>query len=1018
MPIDGSRAQWTDELSRIDYFLDQLARGVERGEVPLASYETMAPRYLTRREELVSAITAAPSVRPTAPAAFDSLGRPVQRAGGVSATQPVARPRVAKVNPSREPVRWTTVLLFLGAFLIIVASAIFAVAVWEIMSPLLKLGFMGSLTVGFYAAGHYARTKLNLRAGSVALTAVASTMLLFDCWIVIDGFGLQSIPAWTVALLLCSLVYWFTEIRLADRFYGVAGAAAQVGWWWLLGAGLHLEYPVRIAGIALVALLWQLTAERVREESPLASLAGVLQWAAPVVALASLIGLLGDTLVVGSPDTTALLANVVAASAASTIFWRTKLPLAGREYFAAAAQVSLVVATVTAAQVPSWVLVAILVAMTVAYTLAAIFVAGAPFALLALVSEFMLVGVVCDLLGATPHVIAAVYAALAFTWVLASRLTSSASGPNADSWSGLSRVGEFSVVTLFGGEVLLVLASALAVAAGSGVALSGTVVTAADAATAAAVLAAWAAAALVCRSPRVAIGASLWSLYALAAVLAWSLPELQSGVYALALLAACAAWLFARGAMARSYAVNDAVFGWLYRVLAGMVVLIGLVAQADLFGGEPVWAGALLALGALAFFGADALSGGPRASAVAAGVAGTGAAFLAGHAFADARTPTTGVLAVLAAAPESFAAVTAAGGAAVLASAGALGRRRVPALAGLFALAAVVTGTLSLTFAFEEPARLSLALVLLALGWAATALAMRQQRLAGVAGLAAFSAAIALVAAAGGSPWVTVGVAAVACLMLSLPSFARPTGPGGRFAAVGQALAVAGIAGAGAVAVLGAPLAFVTELSQPALWLDFGQHGVAALLAVVGVAITTQAVRWRVEAGLYVGLGVLLLALFAETHALAFTTAELYSTPLAAYLVGMGYLYAWRVKGRGVPAPLDAAAVLVGLGMPLVGALSGSGPEAFIHTAWAIGLSLLFIAGGIVGRCRVYLFGGAAALALVAGWRTMSYLAEFWWLTLGLIGVAMLVIALTWERQRMMLSETQQRLRDSFENWR
>ena len=879
---------------------------------------------------------------------------------------------------------------------------------------------MGALTIGFYSAGYYARAKLGLRAGSTALSAVASAMLLFDCWILIDGFGLQSIPAWTVALFFCSLVYGYTEIRFGERFYGVAGAAAQVGWWWLLGAGLHLEYPVRIAGVALVALLWQLTAERVREDSSFASLASVLQWAAPVVGVVSLIGLLGDTVTVGSPDTVTLVANAAAAAAAAVIFWRTKLPLPSRAYVASAAQVPLLVATVFSMQTPGWPLAALLLIMAGVYAVVSLRGAGAPFAALALASEFALVGVACNLLNASPHVIPVVFAVLAFTWVVASRFTAGAerTAMGGPSWSLLTPTEEFSAVARKGGAILLVLSSALAITASTGVALSGTAITATDAATCAAVLAVWALATLVNRSARLATAASLWSLYTLAALLAWSLPDLQSATYATALLVACAVWCFARSAMQRFYRVDAELFGWIYRVLAVLVVLGGLTAQAFWFPQEPMWAGAVLALVATVFFSADAVAGGPRASAFIAGVAGTGAAFLAGHAFADASTPKTGALAVLAATPVSFAAVTAAGGAAFLAVSGALVRRRLPAKAGALALAAAVTGTAAAVFAVEEPERLAIALVLLTGAWVAAAIATRLQALTGVAGLTAFAASIALVSASDGAPWVTVGVATLACLVLNLPAFTRAAGPGGNLAVTGKVLAASGIAGVVAVAALGAPLAFIPELSEPTLWLAFGQHGVAALLAVVGVAITTQAVRWKLEAGLYLGLGVLLLALFAETRALSFTAVELYSTPLAAYFVGMGYLYAWRVAGREVPAPLDVAAVLVGLGVPLVGALTTSGPDMFAHTAWAIALSLVFIVGGIVGRCRVYLFGGAAALALVAGWRTMSYLAEFWWLTLGLIGTAMLVIALTWERQRMMLSDTQRRLRDSFENWR
>lgn len=1019
MSIESPQAKLWGELSSIDYFLDQLARGVERGEVPRASYDTMAPRYLVRRTVLVAALTGSPSAQATS--------QPMPQAGQQQpwTSQPLAQPqRVARplsqARPARQPVSWTTVLLFLGSFLVIVASAIFAVAVWQMMSPVLKLAFMGALTVGFYTAGYYARAKLGLKAGSAALTAVASAMLLFDCWIVIDGFGMQSIPAWTVALFFCSLVYWFTEVRLGDRFYGVAGAAAQVGWWWLLGAGLHLQYPVRFAGIALVALLWQLTAERVSQDSPFASLASVLQWAAPVVAIGSFLALLGDTITVGSPDTVTLVANATAAAAGAVIFWRTKLPLPRREYVAAATQIPLLVAALLSAQTPGWPLAALLLVMAGAYAVASLLSAGAPFAVLALVSEFALVGVVCNLFDASPHVIPVVFAVLALTWVLASRFAAAATRAVRDdvSWSELSAAGEFAFVARKAGAVLLVLASALAIEAGRGVALSGSEVTSADVVTCAAVLAAWALSTLVNRSPRLATAASLWSLYALAALLAWALPELQSATYALALLGACAAWCFARSAMARFYRVDAELFGWLYRTLAALVVLGGLFAQAYWFAREPLWAGAVLAFGATLFFAVDAVFGGPRVSAAAAGIAGTGAAFLAGHAFAEASTPDTGALAVLAATPESFAAVTAAGGAAVLAMLGALVRHRLSARAGVLALAAAVTGTLFTAFALDEPYRLAFALALLTGAWVAAGLATRQRALAGVAGLTAFAAAIALVAASDGSPWLTVGVAGIACLVLNLPAFTHIAGPEGRLAVSGETLALAGIGGVLAVTALGSPLAYVPELTGPTAWLAFGQHGIAALLAIAGVAVTAQAVRWKVEAGLYVGLGVLLLALFAETHALSFTSAELYSTPLAAYLVGMGYLYAWRVPGRGVPAPLDVAAVLIGLGVPLARALTTSGPEMFAHTAWSIGLSLVFIAGGIVGRCRIYLFGGAAALALVAGWRTMSYLAEFWWLTLGLIGTAMLVIALTWERQRMMLSETQRRLRDGFENWR
>ena len=61
-----------EEISKIDFLLNELARAVERGEVHHASYDLMAPRYLARRAELVAIITGQP-----APAATE-IERPAE----------------------------------------------------------------------------------------------------------------------------------------------------------------------------------------------------------------------------------------------------------------------------------------------------------------------------------------------------------------------------------------------------------------------------------------------------------------------------------------------------------------------------------------------------------------------------------------------------------------------------------------------------------------------------------------------------------------------------------------------------------------------------------------------------------------------------------------------------------------------------------------------------------------------------------------------------------------------------
>ena len=214
---------------------------------------------MAQREQYIAVITGVrlAETLPIGTSETPGPGEGVSAVPYVPAEAGPAQVRPGKVRREREPVHWTTVLLFLGAFLVIIASGIFAAVVWDITGPGFKLAFLGALTVAFYVGGYLARTKYQLRAGGVALTVVASAMLLFDCWIVIDGFNLTGPYPWALAMLLCSAVYWLTEVWTGDRFYGVVGAAAQIGWWWLLrrrtrcrGAGANRRYRRRRSVVA------------------------------------------------------------------------------------------------------------------------------------------------------------------------------------------------------------------------------------------------------------------------------------------------------------------------------------------------------------------------------------------------------------------------------------------------------------------------------------------------------------------------------------------------------------------------------------------------------------------------------------------------------------------------------------------------------------------------------------------------------------------------------------------------
>lgn len=1015
MEYPNNHARERDELAKVDYFLDQLARAVERGEVPMASYEALSPRYLERRADLVAILTAALGGAMPAgqPAQGNAAGTPVAAQGWAPDSQATAMGQVVPAATTSgyrapapaqkappKPVDWTTVLLFLGAFLVIAASAIFAVTVWDIAGPTAKLTFMGALTVVFYAAGYFARTKLHLKAGSAALTVVGSAMLLFDSWIAISGFGLEGPFPWAVALFVISAVYWFTEVRLGDRFYGLAGAAAQVGWWWLMATGLHLEVPVRLAGIAVVALLWQVLAERARADASWGSLARMLLWAAPLVELGAALGIAYDALLIGSPTWTLVGSALAAAASGGIVAWRSYLIGRGRAWVAAAAQVPFFIVLFLPSDA-SWLGVALLVTMTIIYALFALFRAGAPFTIAALVTEVLAAGSVGSLLKLDDQVMVGVLAVLALTWVIASRLAGieglARRGPT------LEGLGGFVETTWVGGLLLLAAASVLSLAEGAGVPLTGPRIPAADVTLYAVVLACWAAASLAKRGPLFASATTAWSFVSLVALVAWAAPVAHSTEYALSLLLLAAVWLAIRVPMERFYCIDRLIFGWTMRVVALWVVVAGLVAELVFYNTVSSLHGVVLALGGALVFAGDAALKGPQVSASVAGVLGVFSAYLAGD-------RPGGI--------EGREIVCAAGAALVLSTAGAglrvLKARQAPWLA----VAAAATGTIACATGTLGQWPLAAALVITVLAWVAAGFAAREPRLSVAAGLAGFAAVTATVATVNPGSWVTIIVLGAAGMLLGMTAMVVPqAGPDGSHSGLGAGLSIAGLAGLGWLAWFGW---LSGKLYQPmGRWFAITEQGVVVCLLLLGAYVVVQAMLWRIEPGLYVGYGVFLLAAFAEFRVTEGAVAEWYSTAIGIYLIAMGYLYASREDSRAVPVGIDLAAVVVALGVPVqLSLLNAWGPQSFTHTAWAVLLSLGFVAAGIVLKVRSYLFGGAAALVMVTSYRTITYLATFWWLVLGLIGTVMLVIALTWERQRLLLSETQRRLKDSFENWR
>lgn len=1041
MAGDAANAHLWDELGKIDYLLNELARGVERGVVPYATYQALAPAKLSRREQIVSQLEgratsplpgyrlsteplteSEPAHAPTLDDAWmDALepagdlaefGYGVPLATAETASTPVSSPSMSQTRP----VAWTTVLLLLGAFLVIVASAIFAIAVWDWLEPGGKLVFLGAVTAGFYTAGWWAREKIDLASGGVVLTAVASALLLFDGWIVIDGYNLQGPLPWATVLLVCSVVYWITEVRLSSGFFGVTGAAAQVGWWWLLGEGLGMPAPTRLAGLALVALAWVATSRRAEGAAPFRSLATVLSWAGVVLAAGSALGIALDLMSVGSASASQVLAAaVVAVAGGAAIQLAPQVPDDSRRLASVLPHVPLLI-SLAVASLPSnpgatsealWLLAAFAVAAA-GYLSAAYAFYGLPMAILGAASGFGLLLAILRLIDASSDVGTVAMAGLGAVWLVASRLIAGRGEVTAR-----GAVTETAWVAEGAGGLALFGASAWVAAAST---ISGS---ASDAWTAAALMVAWVIAAAVRTRQWSLFAMMAWSLYAVPRLVDSAWPFTSFASLAAVVVGVIAVWLLTSGVLVERLfgrAVTDA-FGLIARALLVIAWSIGTFVSFALpqidgsrgLSGE--WAPAALGSIAAAALLADALQSRRRVdlfaplSAALSVLVGSIAAYAAGAAAVPSDTP----LLYPAIVPTLVGCTVALVGAMAALATYTEDDRFTQGLA----LGGVV-GALACAFLSGGPEPVWAAGLALLAATVAIAAPTVSRAFYGLAAVFATFSVWMLLAWTEPAAWTTAVTIALLGFLIAAPSFLPSYRPGGHRELAGTSLAAAGL-------IAHATLAFAAFGSLgggTASWIDLGEHGFALALLCGGGLLLAVATFRDLEFGLYMGWAALVFAIAVEFNAMDVGQGEVSTTLGAAYLVGMGYVYVGRDRTRRFPSELDAAAAVVGLGIPLLWSLTAVGMNAAIHVAWVVGLSLAALAVGFLMRSRALFLGGASALAAVALYRSFTALAQYWWVWLGLLGVAMLVIALTWERQRLAITDARERMRLRFEGWR
>ncbi|MBE9525227.1 MAG: hypothetical protein IMY76_09010 [Chloroflexi bacterium] len=116
------------------------------------------------------------------------------------------------------------VLLYLGAFMIVVSATVLVVRFWDIFPQAVQLIFIASVPTAFYGAGWAVRIKLKLLQAGTVLAGIGALLVAVDFAAVYQLGGLSDqialVPYWLVASIVCTLVYAISSWRLPTEFFG------------------------------------------------------------------------------------------------------------------------------------------------------------------------------------------------------------------------------------------------------------------------------------------------------------------------------------------------------------------------------------------------------------------------------------------------------------------------------------------------------------------------------------------------------------------------------------------------------------------------------------------------------------------------------------------------------------------------------------------------------------------------------------------------------------------------------
>lgn len=215
---------------------------------------------------------------------------------------------------------WINLLLFLGAFFVVIAALIFVATQWEQIGAGAKAGIMLGFTLGFIAGGLLCVRLPKVRPAGQTFLAIGAILLPLD---ILGGYtllfrdqGISAATTWAWGSLICALFYGALGLSGLGRPYAAAMLAASISAW--CGALAALDVPSAWLAAAFLPLpLLLLLAGRLAERTTFgrAVFGPMIAWAAQILVP------LGCVLLLRPPFEQARAAGMVAAFGLAALFY-------------------------------------------------------------------------------------------------------------------------------------------------------------------------------------------------------------------------------------------------------------------------------------------------------------------------------------------------------------------------------------------------------------------------------------------------------------------------------------------------------------------------------------------------------------------------------------------------------------------------------------------------------------------------------------------------------------------------